>query len=153
LVNQDALDTTRPNVLTSAVMVHRIGMRKCLPPGGALWSSGDETEWLVLVEAGALDVFLRDDPTQSPVATFRAGAWFAFDPGAACIARCEASLRTTVTMMQRGEVEGRARQGIRLCRVMPHRPPFNVKAFLGACYPARDRLRIAPAHEPPGQAE
>lgn len=128
----------------------RFGIRRQMPKGASLFEPRDTSRHFYMVESGAIDICLLEDPARRPIASFRAGASLLLDFGGYQVAALEAGEESVVIDIPFGRLRRLCRQEMELRLLLRQCHAFDVKSILDVCYPGRGRFRVVPRRERAG---
>jgi len=110
------------------------GARRRLHKGSPLSRPGDRGRRLYVVESGLIEVFLRKDGGHFPIASFHAGARFFCDFNRSRLIQGVATEPSVVRDVPLAALDRLDRQGIELRALLLQSRPFDLQAFVAACY-------------------
>ena len=110
------------------------GARRRLHKGSPLSRPGDRGRRLYVVEHGLIEVFLRKDGGHFPVASFHEGACFFCDFACCRFIQGIATEPSVVRDMPLDALDRLDHQGIDLRALLLRYRPFDLRAFVAACY-------------------
>lgn len=114
--------------------VESTGARRRLQKGSQLARPGDTGRRLYVVESGLIEVFLRKVGGHFPIASFHAGACFFCDFNGTRLVQGVAAEASVVRDLPLDAFDRLDRQGIELRTLLLRCRPFDLQAFVAACY-------------------
>lgn len=123
-------------------LLPRLGARRCLAQGASLPDPTERSRHLFIVERGLIEVTLPEDRKRLPVASLHPGASFIIDVGWHRIAQIEAAADSCVVDLPFARLRTLCPDEADFRLLLQQVRALDLKAFLGACYPAEGRLRL-----------
>jgi len=115
-------------------LVASTGARRRLQKGSQLARRGDRGRRLYVVESGLIEVFLRKDGGHFLVASFQAGACFFCGFDSYPLVQGVATEPSVVRDMPLDALDRLDREGIEMRALFLRYRPFDLQAFVAACY-------------------
>jgi len=135
--NRSASDETisRRAPSNPSELLASLGCRRRLPKGCSLSRASDNGAHLYFIEGGQIELFLRNDSGHFPIASFHSGACFFCNFDTFRRVQGIAAEPSMVCELPLHALDRLGREGIELGPLMRRYRPFDLQAFVTACYP------------------
>ena len=126
---------SRPAPSHPSQLLARFGGRRRLPKGCSLSRASANGTHLYFVEGGRIELFLRNDSGHFPIASFQSGACFFCNFDAFRRVQGIAAEPSMVCEVPLHALDRLGREEIESGPLMLRYRPFDLQAFVTACYP------------------